>query len=138
MDKVVYRARPGADYRDTMKLLTRHGIEAFPLDAPNPDPTMEYASKGTAAIRIAVADDQAEAAHILLAERENKRAPRTAALAHSLRWQMMGGGVIALAVFGVCYLWTGELADAISSGGLAWLAGFVLIAQLSARLAKRN
>lgn len=95
MDRVIYRARPGADVEQAEKILRAAGLNPQVLDDKRPDIFTWIATMGTMRIRIAVPDDEAEAAAQALADWEAETAPRAEALAKQFERQALIFCVVA-------------------------------------------
>jgi hypothetical protein len=94
MERVIYRAKPGSDLEQAMKVISDAGLTPRLLDDPRPDLFTWIATMGTMRIRIAVPEAEAEAAARALLAWEEETAPRAEALAKQFERQAL----IALAV----------------------------------------
>ena len=95
MDRVIYRARPGADIEQAEQILRDAGLHPQVLDDKRPDVFTWIATMGTMRIRVAVPDGEAEAAAQALAEWEAETAPRAEALAKQFERQALVFCVVA-------------------------------------------
>ncbi|MEN8149058.1 MAG: hypothetical protein ABFS86_04500 [Planctomycetota bacterium] len=107
MHRVIYRARPGADVEQAMKVLLAAGLHPYLLDDAKPDIFTWIATMGTMRIRVAVPEEEAEEAAKALTDWEAETAPRAAALAKQFERQALVFCVVAAAVGLILWLLLG-------------------------------
>jgi hypothetical protein len=104
VEKVIYRARPGHDLEQALKVLSDAGHSPVLLDDPKPDVFTWIATMGTMRIRIAVPEEEFDAAARTLSDWEAETAPRAELLAKQFERQaivtlLLVAVVVALLLF---------------------------------------
>ena len=89
MDRVIYRARPGHDVEQAEKVLRDAGLHPYLLDDAKPDVFTWIATMGTMRIRIAVPEEEMNAAAKALIAWEEEAAPRVEAMAKQFERQAL-------------------------------------------------
>ena len=101
---MIYRARPGDDVERTVAVLQEAGIAPVLLDDPEPDVLLVLATMGTVKIRIAVEEEEVEAALGALRRWEEESAPRVAVHAKAFERQLVRAFVVVAVLASVLFL----------------------------------
>jgi hypothetical protein len=96
--KVVYKAFPGADLEESLEALEAAGLSPLVLDNPRPNPILLRFGRTMVRIRVAVEDDEEEAAKAALREWESRETPEADRHAKAFEKQ-------ALVLLGIGSLW---------------------------------
>lgn len=140
MEQVVYRVTPGRSAEAAQAVLRRGGLHPRLLDDSNPDPTLQYAAKGTYRVRIAVPSDEVQRAVALLQGFEAQQTAGVSSALSALRRQVvwaLGIAVVVTIVLGLIRedgFGTGvvEVVSHLFVSLAAWTIGaLILVAQVA-------